>query len=416
MTELATRTSPIARNGPMSVKILAGPNGGEDQSGLVRMTSKGVVEAVRCNVHLDESLGHITKIQGKPTISAVGYNYLNQFSGVVLIAPQIIQLGDGKEIGNPFAIEDDRGEIVGYRIRKIGIGRNPSGTTVCFDVTVHYDTRILLAQDILKKWAGAKAEERRPRDWGRMYNPDGLPEEVRKHPDKVCLPMPTRTGVLVVDTNASEYIAAIQEHTHKHRHLLALVTTFVERNILKKFFAANKPDRHGRVQVTAWRSADIDFDDVLRLAAQSSKGIIDVDGTAVRLESETVDSVSAEDVDATVHGDVPDDGAEPIDAGDVQPDPSACESLRGECRQTIERLRPESLLAVGLPSRETLLSKLPERDELALRDLIPFLEEAILQQTNTDNQAKVSTPAPAKSKKGDQLFDASPNQHSVENR
>lgn len=127
---------------------------------FVRRDEAGVARCFYRKVRLSTSKDRkeLVEIEGKWSISAIGYEKLNQVAGVHVMTPQSI-LVDGREVANPHVQYSPTGELVRVIARKIAIGYSPIGNLVAVDAVRHYNFEAYFLQDLQNKLSKVQAAQ-----------------------------------------------------------------------------------------------------------------------------------------------------------------------------------------------------------------------------------------------------------------
>lgn len=313
MTALATTTargpSQLGR-GQTAVAIFPPDReGGPPITALVKQTGNGLVRNTLARIRLDPDKAETWSLRAwnpstkqyerKQSITATGYNKINQFLGVSFFTPERIIDDDGRVTSNPYFHRDEHGEIVFVKVRMIGLGRNATGNLVAHDLTVTYNLRTYFAQDLYSKWTGKKDEA--TRDWGVL-----MPMQFAK-PDSTHLVVPIAGGsALVVDLKSKDVVYALGEHLNRQKFAERNAQTICQRNILKKFTGLQVVTDNF-VSVVSWVQPDRDFITIGRKVSEAQEGRIIIDDEPVDLQREAATVEDKEDVDEALGGDFDDD-------------------------------------------------------------------------------------------------------------
>jgi hypothetical protein len=241
------------------IAVASGGGDGEPVMGLAKMDpgNGSAILAIKNDVPLSESRGELWKFRGALTLTALGYQKLNQFIGVSFIDTDTVSGDDGKPCANPYYRRDPQtGEMLGIRQRKIGTWINATGNRVVYALTLDYDLQTHFAQDLYSKWAptrGGKSRDGKPyspkpsKKWGRLVGTlEG--EEVKGTEKAYLLPGGMH---LIVDLTDADVQACIGEHLNRQRFAGRLADTICQRNILKKATATTTVGPSGRVPVVS---------------------------------------------------------------------------------------------------------------------------------------------------------------------
>lgn len=430
ITKQPAITKPQVFKAPASGKAIIAvfppdKEGGAPVNSIVRFTKGGALRAVsvpmRINPAKGETFGLPTKTGAKTpegkdewktlhSLTALGYDRLNTVAGVTFFTlPERLIDNEGQERPNPWIEQDKHGAIHFVRVAQVGFGRAATGNLVAHALSVTYDLRTYLSQDLWSKWQGKKGWGNKPnvsaKDWGVL-----TPADVTTPPDKDhTLPFHIPAGVILwVDFKQLEVQSIIGEHINRQKFAERNAITICRRNILKKFFGVSRLDDSMTVQVTGFVQEDRDLMAMGKAVAAAQAGEIVIDGEQVKIEAEDMGVVGEDEIDEALAGeddedavvDGPPDEGVGSDSTSVSPttgapvDPNA--DIRAKIRKLVSdlgeagdavlaRLEIEGLSEIGRTGSTEML-----------RDALHALEAEQLKTT----QAKASTRGPAKEKGG----------------
>lgn len=244
-----------------------------DPQVFAKVTPEGRLIAVKAKVTLKETEGHLTEIQGKVSISSLGYHRLNQFAGLSLVGPRQILLPHGEAVPNPYVMVDEKsGYIRAVVVRRIAVGLSPIGVLSVVDRTLHYDLRTYLLQEIVKKVSRNPAA-------GSFLHEDEV-KALQEQKGYKGWPLALHPPVYVwVDLSNKEVIEVLETHTQRMRFAERIATSICERNALRSHPsiavsqvvpAGVKPNRFTTVTVFGFRH-DLNRQEVERLSIALSE-------------------------------------------------------------------------------------------------------------------------------------------------
>lgn len=117
----------------------------------IQVDEQGVAQKFKTVLRLQEGV-HVVDIQGKGFITVVGMDYINRVAGVTILTPAQVVV-DGKPMPNPYIERDESGMVKSVIVRKMAIGRAPTGQLVATDYVLSYNRHALLLQMLAKKSA-----------------------------------------------------------------------------------------------------------------------------------------------------------------------------------------------------------------------------------------------------------------------
>ena len=119
---------------------------------FVKRTADGVIKAVKSLVTLSESNGEIAVIQGRAMTTGKGFYRANQIANLSIVTPEKLTLPDGHVVVNPYPVIDpESGTLRKVWVKKMAIGRSPTGNMVITTATLLYDINAYFLQDLMKK-------------------------------------------------------------------------------------------------------------------------------------------------------------------------------------------------------------------------------------------------------------------------
>lgn len=266
-TTSGARRTLAAATDKVEIVLGAGENGQAEVTGLIRLASDGkTVTAIRSNVTLREdrkecwnlptyTKGDDGKWQSKAvtSVTALGYDRLNQFVGMSFKTPETCAGPDGRRVNNPYF--HYRGDDLEYvTVRLIGVARNAVGNLVFNDRTLTFRLATYFAQDIYAKWSGKKSEAT-TKTWGELFSRAALPEQILTDAKRKLISIPGDL-VLVVDLAQKEVVNCIGEHINREKFAERIAFTICRRNILKAFTGISVLDATRKATVTSWVTQD----------------------------------------------------------------------------------------------------------------------------------------------------------------
>ena len=401
--------------------IFPGPKRGDpDVQAIVKIGPGGQLRSTMTHVALNEEKGEIFglpqsykdqngdwKSRVVKSITAAGYDKLNLFAGVSFVAPETVKGDDGADRPNPCIERGANGEVQCVRVRQIGIGRVATGNLVSHDLTVNFDLRTYLIQDIWSKWTGRKKDP--PKAWGIVIqDSEPLPADTTKAGRWAKFNTAVSGVSLFLNLMDKDVLSILGEHINRQKFAERNAVTICRRNILKKFFAAAKLDASLSVPVVGWMQADRDLRQLAYVAAEAGKGRMIVDGTeelTVEREAETVSE--PEEVDAALAGEadedmVAEDAVDEATESSVAPTAPAteqadpCVDLRGEIRILIGEIGEQAALPVVTAWGKKAgcgVADCTNPDVLAM--LLEDLKRRQLELANERGKAKTTKPTAA---------------------
>lgn len=313
----------------------------QQEASLVKMTSTGLVKAVKTYVRVNPSKGETYTLpkwtldeqsnqwvkEEQIILTAMGYHRLNQFAGVSLNGPDTLLDDDGNVKPNPYSHRVN-GEVQYVKVRRFGIGRNAIGNWIAMDLTVTYDLELYFAQDIWAKWRG-KTNAAAPADWGKVYSTENIPSEILTDGSKKVVHCPGGVS-LAVDLTSMQVLSLFNDRVKRQKFCERNAITICDRNILKKILGAQYVGEDLRVQVVSWQQADLDREAIEEMLVRLREGKLNIAGEIVDVEAEHIDVSEKDEVDAALHGEVDEEMARDADGADSSAPPvSVSESSSG---------------------------------------------------------------------------------------
>ena len=440
-TQLATATKvpaitkpamyPAPASGKASLALFpAEREGAPPTLAICRFTSAGTLRAVNVPMKISAAKGETFALKTKVgdqwveqhSLTAVAYDRLNTVAGVSFFThPERLVDNEGKPRPNPWIEQDANGAIHFVRVALVGLGRSATGNLVGHALSVTYDLRTYLAQDLWSKWQGKKGYDGgrggqakaavASKDWGVITPPDATSSGSPKH----TIPFYIPAGIkLWCDYSHPEVQAIIGEHINRQKFAERNSITICRRNILKKFLGVSRLGADMTVNVTGYVSEDRDLVRMSQAVAASQSGEIVVDAEQINVVREDMGVVSEDEVDASLAGEADQDGW--IPAGSEPPDefvddtgtapsapapatedPAKAEA-RAKIRKIVEALGDAAWNVLGGMGYETMNEVAALQSIDTLKEIVAALEKAQPGAT----QAKAATKGTAKA--GDKLF------------
>jgi len=327
---------------------------------FLRKTASGGVKAVVGSVTLSEELSEIYEIKGYGTIpskypiTALGYLKMNQVAGVSIVTPKSLRLEDGTVVVNPYIMRDKNNVIQGVWVRKVSIGRSPTGNISMVSSTLQYNPGQYLIADLIKK---VKDDTKA----GRLCNIKSLTQDDFANGQFFSL---YDDAGLWVNFDNKEVFKAFETYSQNCLFAERKAQTIVERNCLKKHAAFSRmyvqpqglaPRRSAKIKVVGW-TCDLSEDELQKLAEQVDKGDeITMDGQKIHY-TEAIDIVEDEDVIvSTDEEEVVVQEEETESQPDTQPEQMSFEDER-EYDVLIEKIE-EAVESLGVEKAAEILKK-----------------------------------------------------------
>jgi len=230
----------------------------------------------------------------RKTITAQGFQRLNNWIGVSFSSPDTLQVGD-KIVGNPH-IEKTGMTTNRVTTRRIGVGRNSAGVLMAVDITVTYDLDDYAASEIFSAWTPG-FKDKQPQPWGRIVS-DPTMDKLKPTEKVVACP----GGIyLVVDLTNPKVIGLYKQMMERQKFADRNALSICDRNILKKFVGTAFADSEGYVNVVHWSQPDRTRDQMKRIFEKIQKGEVNIDGEDVQAEK-VVEAVDYEEAVAVLAG------------------------------------------------------------------------------------------------------------------
>ncbi len=359
----------------------------------VRRDSKGRIRLIRGEVLLSAARGEVYGMnvwdqEAKQKrlswqITAPGYYRLNQVAGVTIVTPPTVYV-EGEEKHNPYKRRDpETGQLVSVVVRKIALGRGPTGNLVAVDQTLELEPLAYLVRDleVLKNKA--------PKDIRDMLRSEFEAERKRGDlPGWAFFPV-LNTGVDVVGVAAKLSNAEVAKKLKDYQELVLFAerraVTICERNALKRHPAIAAQtvtvDKNGNARVTVYGWVTDDSAEELQ-----NKALDVAAGRATDVQVvQSRDMAAAEDV-ATETGDVSPDEQPPelpegravIDVPDVQQEQPAEQPVVRPPEQPAENGDRQARLVQRIEQMEDALAPSAVADARAAAGLEPDTDPGAL--------------------------------------
>ncbi len=274
----------------------------------VRRDTRGQVRLIRAEVPLSASRGEIYALpvwdadtkQKRHVwqITAAGYYRLNQVAGVTIVTPPKVYV-EGEEKHNPYKRRDPKtGQLISVVVRKIALGRGPTGNLVAVDQTLELEPLAYLVRDL------EVLKDKAPEDIRDMLQAEF--EAARKRGELTgwaFFPV-LNTGLDVVGIAANLANPKVAKKLKDYQELVLFAerraVTICERNALKRHpaIAAQvvQADERGNARVTVYGwITDDPVDELQHKALEVAQG----QATDVQVV-QSVDVATAEDVETEV--------------------------------------------------------------------------------------------------------------------
>lgn len=213
----------------------------------------------------------------RKTITALGFQKLNNWMGVSFSSPDTLQIGS-ETVGNPH-IERTGKTINRVATRRIGIGRNAAGVLMAMDLTVTYDLDDYAGSEIFDAWKPGY-NQKQPQPWGRIVG-DPKSQKIEGHERIVELPGEI---YLIVDLTNGKVQGLYSQLMQRQKFAERNAVSICERNILKKFVGTAFADDEGYVNLVHWSQPDRTRDQMKRIFDKVQKGEVKIEGEDVQLE------------------------------------------------------------------------------------------------------------------------------------
>ncbi len=282
---------------------------------FVRRTQDGLVRAVRGRVTLSASKKQICNIQGTWTITADGYDATNSIAGLHIVTPREVMVG-GKPEANPYIItHPETHQTLDVYIRKIALGRAPTGNMVAIDQTLHFSPMAYLIRDLMV------IAQRTP-DAAKVVHLDKVSDEDKQGIDKWLIPTSPPVGLLV-NISHTEIIKKLKDHQEVILFAERRASTICARNALKKHpaIAVRVIEPHNgmvSLPVIGWMVSDGDLRKAGEMAQRVGEGECpeDLDVRDAGMMEATEDDIPPGAEEEAAPGEIPPDE-------DGENDPSA---------------------------------------------------------------------------------------------
>lgn len=304
---------------------------------IVRLAKSGTIERSTVMVSLKADEKHFYPHKGCKVISASGFAFLNRWAGVGFVAPDTLIDSDGKTVGNP-DVKRDRGNIRHTRVRRVGIGRTPSGNLRAIDLTLSYDVEAYFYNDIYSEYQSKK------NTWGKVLNSAAAEKLIAEHDDWAIAYIGPGLALAYLVTESCVR-DKIKENRQRALFGDRLATSICERNILKRYFGLStieNDNRSNTIPVVCWTQKDLDWSKIIKAVNKTGTATLDLDGETVEVEYEH-DIASQDDIQAA-------------DESEVDITPQADE-LRDRTVKSAEQLRSQIRILVKSIGQERALAK-----------------------------------------------------------
>jgi len=292
---------------------------------LVRRGADGSIRSVKATKVLSEEAGHIfvaRKRNGEIAtmgLTAEAYLALNQIAGLHVFTPPTV-IVDGEEKGNPYVIRDPESHAADrIIIRKIALGRSPTGNLVAVDETLDYSPKQYLLEALAKKARWLKGKDKAIQ----YRTQQSLTEE--ELATRLFFPTVSagmgQVGGYLVDPSNEEVMGALTDYQNKTKFAERAASTICHRRALSKHPAISRTkasiyftdDNRARakVPVVGWMEADARLDRVGEIAMAVSRGDrprgveIEVDRSVVDADELELDHAAVEAEEGGMVADTP---------------------------------------------------------------------------------------------------------------
>lgn len=379
-----TKRSPIQRieGAEVTTQIVFGRGEDGEQIGmLVKSDRRGKARIAIRNVRLTFGRKELYSFKrdandesdpgyADPNVSAVGYDRLNEFAGILMDTPETQLDDNNRVIANPQMIrEPGTGNLQAVRVMMRGIGVSQSGNVVTHRCSKYFSLTSYLGELLLAKWKGYKDGDQ-PKGWGTLRVRDKIDPKEMADGTKCAIAIPPNLA-LIVDLTHTAVHRILGEFVTLEKFALDRAQTMCRRNLLKRFFGVTKP-RISRgadglhfyfVPVTCLIRHNEDYADMAAAIQQVQDGVVfteegpqEVEETPIQYDNRT----SAEDAHDELDGDdefSPQEDPEPDDGGTG---PSPAEESREDTAARAANLRgtvkmiAEQLAASGAEHVKTI--------------------------------------------------------------
>jgi len=191
----------------------------------IKRTSTGELQAVKGVVNLSLQRKEIVNIKGTMSITAIGYDRLNQVSGLSLVLPKRIEVPRYGQQPNPFfVINDKTGGIQFVMAKMSAVGHSPIGSICVVDQTLLFDLQAYFKMDAI-------AKIKSNRGLGKIANKQMLTDEELTH--GLFLPVLDENFGVWLDSRHDEFMKLLSEQQQRQRFAERIALGILKRNCLR---------------------------------------------------------------------------------------------------------------------------------------------------------------------------------------
>jgi hypothetical protein len=255
----------------------------------IKRTPDGTLQAVKGSIQLSVDRKELVNIKNTISITATGYDKLNQIAGLSLVMPPRIEVPRYGAQPNPFfVLDDDTGAIQFVMAKMSAVGYSPIGNLCVVDQTLLFDLKAYFKMDAMAKVKYSKSI-------GRIANKQSLTEEELAH--GLFLPILDANFGVWLDGRHPEFMKIMSEAQQRQRFAERIALGILKRNCLRHHPAiatsiVQPQDGVANVTVFGYRH---------ELSEQQMRNIVEGDRKDAETISETIhtDDIATNDMALT---------------------------------------------------------------------------------------------------------------------
>jgi len=192
----------------------------------IKRLPTGDLQAVKGVINLSLARKQLVQIKGTMTITATGYDRLNQVAGLSLVLPKQIQVPghNGMQTNPFFVINETTGAIKFVMAKMSAVGYSPIGSMCVVDQTLLFDLGAYFKMDAMAKLKYNKG-------MGKIVNK--LTQTKEELAAGIFLPILDENFGIWLDAAHEEFIKLMSEHQQRQRFAERIALGILKRNCLR---------------------------------------------------------------------------------------------------------------------------------------------------------------------------------------
>ena len=192
---------------------------------MIKRTPDGTMQAIKGIVSLSIQNKELVEIKKSISITASGYDKLNQIAGLSLIMPRHIEVPKYGKQPNPFVLINEETSSIKFVMAKMsGVGYSPIGNLCVVDQTLLFSLDAYFKMDCMAKVKWSK-------NLGRIANKKMLTEDELK--TGLFLPIINEDFGIWLDAKHEDFMKLMSEAQQRQRFAERIALGIIKRNCLR---------------------------------------------------------------------------------------------------------------------------------------------------------------------------------------